>query len=400
MSKAPAKSASPPPGEMKVCCLEALQAHIQELAAVPGGLLPLSPSRLSSYLHNPRARPGDPLLFEWYIDARLVAFRSLLPDHFLDADNKPKRFAWLSGTYVEPAYRRRGISTILLKEAERRWQGRLMYTNYAPAAKALFDNSGHFVRLALRQGRRYYLRSDLRGLLGQRLGFPALLGAADSLLNWSRERKLRAFSPVDPLLCRVEEIEDPLAFFTPGKEKGQAPEAEAVLKKSLFNRDAPTLAWILKYPWLRTLKQEEANPYNYPFSYQAKSFAQRLFRFSPPGEQNNTSPNTNLLWLTVHNKKLSIPYLWYDNPETLPSMARHIVRFMIEEKLSYLTLRQEALLPHMKNLTKSCIATRNMPQQIFVHQSLGDLARRYNTSDKTSSRLPIFDGDGDVVFTG
>ena len=54
------------------------------------------------------------------------------------------RFAWLSGNCVDPEFRRKGFSTRLLQQAEALWDGRLMYTNYAPASKAVYDRTGQF----------------------------------------------------------------------------------------------------------------------------------------------------------------------------------------------------------------------------------------------------------------
>ena len=124
--------------------LEDLKSHQFQAFYSNKEVAPLSPLRLQSYLKNPRADQRDHILFELRHKDRLIAYRTLLPDCFYDHLGNSHRFAWLSGNYVDPEYRRQGYSTRLLQLAEEHWDGRLMYTNYAPVSKAVYDQTGQF----------------------------------------------------------------------------------------------------------------------------------------------------------------------------------------------------------------------------------------------------------------
>ena len=122
--------------DIRVYTLDELESHIQRTYSNPEEMIPLSPLRLNSYLRNPRAEKTDPVLFELWLNERPVAYRTVLPDLLFDLEGNSSRFAWLSGNWVDPEFRRKGLSTKLLQRAEALWDGRLFYTNYAPASKA------------------------------------------------------------------------------------------------------------------------------------------------------------------------------------------------------------------------------------------------------------------------
>ena len=101
--------------------LEDLKSHQFKAFSGDKTVVPFSPLRLTSYLQNPRAEKRDHVLFEMRHKERLIAYRTLLPDCFFDHSGNPHRFAWLSGNYVDPEYRRQGISTRLLQLADFSW---------------------------------------------------------------------------------------------------------------------------------------------------------------------------------------------------------------------------------------------------------------------------------------
>ena len=72
--------------------------------------VPVSKHRALSWLYNPRLLPDDIILYLGFEEKNLVAYRSLLPDRRGDV-----RFGWLSGNWVRPDQRRRGLATRLLK---------------------------------------------------------------------------------------------------------------------------------------------------------------------------------------------------------------------------------------------------------------------------------------------
>jgi GNAT superfamily N-acetyltransferase len=360
--------------DVRVYSLEELEKHIQAIHSNRNQLSPLSPLRLHSYLNNPRACASDPVLFELHAKNQLVAYRTLLPDIFFDTRGDSHPFAWLSGNWVDPEYRRKGLSTLLLREVEARWEGRLMYTNYAPASKAVYDRTGKFPVLLERKGKRFYLRAAAEALLGDRLGAHGLLRFADQAVNLLRETKLQGFEEVDGDLCRMEKVTSP---------DGAARDLiNRMQEGSLFRRDAEVFNWILAYPWLT---EKDRNPLNYHFSYQAERFENILLSFTLPNQ------SSGLLWMLFHNQALSVPYLFAESDLLYPYMARTLIQYMISRNSAYTTIRHTALAEHMAHHKKLFLHTRDMPQLIFAHKSI---------EKKVPRDRDIQDGDGDVVFTG
>ncbi len=361
--------------EARSYTLKQLDAHLSQRYDPSSSLVPVSPLRLASFQHNPRALPDDPVLYEMRQGNDLVAFRTLLPDWYFDGKGRMHRFAWLSGNYVLPAYRRQGISSRLLEQAEAEWKGRLMYTNYAPASKAVYDRSGQFRLLVRREGARYYLRAASADLMKGRTALQPLLPFADRLINRVVERKLARYSPEPFGECITE------CFQGSGPTPGEF--SSFTTKDSLFRRDGQIFSWILRYPWVS--ESEARNP-AYPFSSHSGRFENLLYRFQLPGKD-----EPGWLWLLINDRKLAAPYLILPHGSYLPHMARTLLDTMIRAGCSHATIRneglREALIPHRHWF----LSVRSMPQLIFCHKKLeGSLPRKFSLQD----------GDGDVVFTG
>ena len=360
--------------DIRVYTLDELESHIQSTYSNPEEVTPLSPLRLNSYLSNPRAEKTDPVLFELRLNERLIAYRTVLPDLLFDLQGNSRRFAWLSGNWVDPEFRRKGLSTKLLQRAEALWNGRLIYTNYAPASKAVYDRTGQFPLLVKRDGRRFYLRAAAEDLLGERLGARELLRLGDKTVNQLREHGLQRFKPVDDLECKVERITALNQVLEELIHRVQEP--------SLFRRTPELFNWVLQHPWLT---EENRASLNYHFSYQANRFENILFKFTLP------DLSIGLLWLLIHNRSVSAPYVFSESDQIYPFMAQTLTHKMITSDCAHTTIRN----PH---LTKALMAFKNrflfirpMPQLVFAHRTM---------TDQIPGNMEIQDGDGDVVFTG
>jgi GNAT superfamily N-acetyltransferase len=355
--------------------LEELDSHLKKKHTGHDSPVPFTPLRLSSYLQNPRAEPSDHVLFEMYDGNKLIAYRTLLPDCFYDQKGDRHRFAWLSGNYVVPAYRRKGISTRLLQLAEARWEGHLMYTNYAPQAKAVFDKTGQFQLLLERDGSRFYLRAASSDLLKERVQLGPVLGWGDQVVNAIRETKLSRFDLGEVPGSNISRITAP--------DRQLQELIDASSEGSLFRRDVDIFSWILQHPWV-TNENVESLPYQ--FSYMADRFENILFKIELAGDE-----GYGMLWLILHNRKLSAPYLFASNEKVYPHMARTFMQTMIGMKVAYATIRNPFLERELRSYQKWFLSIRNMPQQVFVHQML---------AGRVPSEFTFQDGDGDVVFTG
>jgi GNAT superfamily N-acetyltransferase len=361
--------------DLKVYSLEELEPYLYILYSKPESLVPVSPLRLKSYLKNPRAEMSDPVLFEIRQHDEVIGYRTLLPDCFYDSKEQPQRFAWLSGNWVRPDMRRQGISTQLLEIAEEKWQGRLMYTNYAPESKALYDSTGRFTLMALREGQRFYMRSATEELLGERMRSGKLLGFTDHLVNELREKRIQKYRFPSGIQCQVTPIDGFLSQL--------AELVKRLQQDALFRRDRAIFEWALEYPWVT---EQACDPVNYHFSYKANRFENILLQFKrADGEFQG------VLWIILHNNVLSVPYFFAGDKALHACMAETIVRTMVENGCTHTTIRNPKLLEHMQAHRKVFLSVRKMPQRIFAHRDLEGLL---------PDKRVIHDGDGDVMFTG
>jgi hypothetical protein len=260
-----------------------------------------------------------------------------------------------------------------------------MYTNYAPESKAVYDRTGKFSIIAQREGKRFYLRSSSRELLGNRLGAENLLQLGDHLINKLRESRLQKFKAVEDGDYRLEKMDftDALTDQTTGSLFKTL--VDPLQKQSLFGRDGGVFNWILNYPWVTAQK---VDPLDYHFTYGAEKFKNMIWRIS---HKNKKEAATGFLWLVLINKQLSVPYAIANQPEIYPLMARTIIHTMVRHNAAYLTIRHPDLLPGLKAFRNWFLTSRKMPQLLFAHEKI---------ASEIPSGLLIHDGDGDVVFTG
>ncbi|MEZ5070841.1 MAG: GNAT family N-acetyltransferase [Bacteroidales bacterium] len=345
------------------------------------GVLPFSPWRLRSYVNNPRAVDTDPVLLECLSGGQRIAFRTLLPDTFGDIRNGRQRFAWLSGNYVVPDFRRHGISTRLLEKAEEAWEGRLMYTNYAPASKALYDKSGRFQLLQKRDGSRFHLRAASSHLLGNRWGpllSKTLLRPLDRAVNVFRDTRLDRLPGMNSALCTLRELHP----------KEMIQKTERSLGTSLFQRDHELFSWILEDSWIRT---EQTGFFDYPFSHSANLFSNRFFELVSADENQSV-----VLWILQRDSHLVVPYAYGNGDRIWSWAAVFLLDHMARNRVDHLTIRNEKLLPHLRSLKSHFWMIRPMAQLLFVHKNLAPLL----PENINQSPGWIQDGDGDLVFTG
>ena len=357
----------------KIFTIEELQDYITSDQYLHSDIVPVTPERVRSYLNNPRAGKQMPVLFTLTENERLVAYRTLLPDYFSDGTNKVP-FAWLSGNFTAPSHRRRGLSTLLFKAAGEAWNGKLMYTNYAPAAKAVFDRSEAFTEFAVRPGKRYYMRSSLATLCRERAGSVRLLKFTDQFVNGLHD--LFSSSNLFPLPpgTSAEEID------TPGE-----PFKKLIAQYnggSLFGRGAAEFEWIRSFPWVTEDASREI-PGKYQFTREVSRFRNTWYRI-------DSDKGTAFLWITIVNEKLSVPYFFCSDRLHVVAARQLVLNAMLSHRCAWITIRHPELGPVLGTRKNPFIHSRKMPQRYFVHRSL-------------EAAIPhdrvIHDGDGDCVFT-
>ncbi|MDA3910328.1 MAG: GNAT family N-acetyltransferase [Bacteroidales bacterium] len=329
---------------------------------------PVSQERIVSYVKNPNALPDDYVLYVLCAENQLIAYRSLLPDNY--GDNPKTHFAWLSGNWVQTAFRGQGYSSRLLREANTDWHEKLMYTNYAPESHALYQKSGLFHKISSRTGSRFYLFPKTRILLKHRVSKPFVwvLPIVDVLISCYANLKILMSSKPASNGCIIESMQQPDDEFYKAFNQRET---------AGFQRSDSELRWILNYPWV----SNDGNNQNYFFSHYAKSMYYRfLWIKSEAGE--------NIGWAILHFRDgiLKTPYYHADNA-VLSCLARYIIDFSKAKKIQQFRCFDA-------NLT----AAINQEKHLFIYQKP---ARQnvFAAWDTNPENPCLSDGDGDYVFT-
>ncbi|MGC9330351.1 MAG: GNAT family N-acetyltransferase [Bacteroidales bacterium] len=327
---------------------------------------PVSYERLESYLHNPHAKPDDKVLYMLLQDGRLIAYRTILPD---DLYGKiPEHFGWCSGNWVHPEHRRKGYSNYLLKQAMQDWNGKLMYTNYAPESHALYQKTGEFTLYSHKEGNGFYLYAKTHELLRHRVAplLMPLLHIADVFV-W--------------IVAALRSL-----LLSPGKnrwsiEEKNSPDSEFLhmfdaRRKVCFERGANDLEWILKYPWVKEKRQKQA----YFFSHRAKRF---YYRFIALKDEGNT---TGFAMLQYRDGYLKVPYFQLDS-DGHTELAIYLVKFCKKHKIKLMTIFDPVLSEAVSMVRHPFLYKKQKSQNVYA-------------AWKPSCRHPLVsDGDGDYVFT-
>ncbi len=342
-------------------------------------VLPISLNRVESYLQNPRANPDDFILYMLFDGYLLIGFYTLLTDT-LCVDNKTERFVWLSGAWVRSEYRRKGISTNLLLELFADWNGRAIYTNYAPNAKAMFDKSGKFSLLTSKKGLKLYFRFHNAELLRQRHRLfnksLIILQLADSFLNFVTI-PFRHFQQLvlATWLTKVKLIREPDESVWHFME---------AYPNSAFNRGRIEYEWILSHPWVRV---ETKDKRLYPFSHTAKEFYYLALQ-----QLTSNGFVESMALLKVRDAAVSIPY-YYSTNNSSRLMYKAMLAYCHQIKAKSLTFYQEPLLASSNSSYGDAIFRKKMWQKYFISSSLK------NSFSSNIDYITVQDGDGDCIFT-
>jgi hypothetical protein len=345
----------------------------EEYRAMP--VLPVSPHRARSWLHNPRMKPEDILLYLLYDGPDLAAYRCILPDRHADV-----RFGWLSGNWVDPGRRRMGLASRLFEEAFRDWGHQLMYTNYAPESKAVYDKTGRFALYREKEGFRYYQRAVSGPLLGQRNAFLRLarpmLRMADGMVNaWQDLRIQVARKKVRPDYLHAEPVRsvDPATIDL--LERNQ--------RLGFGMRDLEAFDWITSYPWV---VEGSSRDDRYFFTWVVARYQNTLLKLGDP-----SGGLSGFLMLTVVGDKMAIPYACTVE-EISPLAASILDHYRSAGKISYLTTYNPEVIRLMEHSRIPLLGRRRMYQRYYATH---ELIRQLPYGEE----MFFQDGDGDVVFT-
>lgn len=302
----------------------------------------------------------------------MVGFRTVLPDA-LFVDGVEIRFAWNSGSWTHPDFRRMGISSKILEVVREHWGDRLAFSNYAPASEELYTQGDLFVPFRKLEGFKFFIESDLEGVISKR--FSNLLG------NLTRpiDRVLNLKKPIvkAPKNLQFEKIDSLDRDFFDSFLNG----------KNGFLRGVDELDWIVKNQWISSKGSFEETQKRYPFTLKVEAAQSGLFWIRKEGGV------IGFLMIFRKENQVTVPYCYLlkRTEETLTDICYFVHNQAVRWKCSTLLLAKPRLAKayQKSNLYKYKVA-RN--QVYFFTKTLLEVVGE-------GANFHIFDGDGDHVFS-
>ncbi|MFP4557373.1 MAG: GNAT family N-acetyltransferase [Bacteroidales bacterium] len=356
--------------------------ELNELVSSPSyaewEVVPISRHRAKSYINNPRSISSDVVMYLAYMGNKLVGYRTILPDEIF-SNNERVRVGWLSGNWVHPQHRREGVSTELFNAAYSDWEGMLLYTNYAPESKAVYDKTSRFSYVNSCLGRRFYLRSCLRILLPPKGHFYKL------------------FLPVWYLADFLFSIFNPLPFITKHLRLGKDVTFEYLSKpddellsafheftsRTLTKRSKEELLWISEYPWLVSSPLGDRIGTKYFFSSAPKRFDQFFVKVYLNGRF------AGFLIGNLNNRMFSVPYVYCSEDDSL-TFSKIILKHAGKLNAAFFTVFNKNISNKLKGVFPFGLLSLSQKRNFYVTTNL------HHHIQKEEKKF--IEGDGDSVF--
>lgn len=335
--------------------------------------VPITPDRAKSYIKNPNARPDDVVLYLGFIENNLLAFRTLFAGK-INTNNLQIHFAWCSGNWVHPEFRRLGFSEQLLKEAYSDWDKKLMFTNYAPNSEKLYLKTGWFQAINKFDGVRGYLFPKTRKLIARantnKISKFAYL-ILDVLISIISSFRVLFFINKQNNNIRFETIS------TPDKQCYEFNNKDNF--KFLFNREEKELNWIFQFPWLSL--SDNFLIQKYPFSSFSKSFNYQTVKIFAENKFEG--------YFLFSVREGHLKTLYFNIQKGFEKeIALFLKQFCAENKIEIITVYNSTLAKQFFEQKFPFLHVKKYGQKIYSSFEIN-----YN------SEYQFQDGDGDVIFT-
>lgn len=340
--------------------------------------IPISPQRAVSYANNKRAEPNSPAILILTNNNNYIAYRCLLADKIFH-QNKEISFFWISGSWVHPDFRRKGLSEFLLTEAIKTTKNKLMFSNYAAESKKLYDKSNKFEQVAKLQGFKFYFRFVNYEVLPQKSKFfgkiKPVLKASDIFLNLITDTRLLFYKKKSVNLAFEE-----TTVYTDEIKKF----VEKHNKINPFRRNTEEFINFTELSWVIQEKPSKNELKKYYFSDKTEQFYYKKFVLR---HENKIKA---FFILKIRNANLSIPYFFTENGYEAKT-TDFIKNFILEHKINTFNVYNEQILKYIEKIKKISIYKKNNIRDFYATKFLSDIL-------KTEKKV-FFEGDGDNAYT-
>lgn len=341
---------------------------------LPKNIVPITPERILSQIHNPDALDADIVLTVALNDQNeIIGYVGALP-----ANAGGEHCAWNSCWWVKPGAAA-DVSMQLLYSFISNWKRKVLFSEMTPHTSKIIEHLGFCSMITYKGFRGYYRFCMTEILTRKKPAFKKISGllriadaVANSVINtWLLFKRLKTHEEVEQVNAR-DLTEEDRAFIA-------LHSVDSITKRSIegFN-------WISKYKWL--VRPQEANPEiasKYYFSYSVKHFESQWLRFKS---------DKNLVGLvnyTIRDKEIKLSYVFCS-----PGSEEYIADYfyiMLKHKrnLSLITTFHPGIVKALN--TKSFIFKTHLPKFSAVSN---EVINAVGTNE-----VSIQMGDGDCVFT-
>lgn len=351
------------PSEIKKVRVCELEKFFQEFLLHTYSVIPISPERINSYVTNPRGKPEDVCLYYFEQDNEIIAFRTIWADLIKNCGTIV-RFGWCSGNWVSPNYRRRKLSTLLLDEAFKDWNGQLMFTNYAPESLKGYIKTGLFPFEVKRTGKRFYFNVNLNELYEKRIN--------------SKPKKLALI--LANFLYQILYAIKRFTYRIDVSKLNVEVQSQDVLRKESsvfgdYGRGKDEFEWIFTHPWLKKGKEFDKS---YPFSWIENDFTYK-FAVLKTGEALTD-------WMLISNRNGAVKILyWQVDVAHRKTFVMWLLHYCFKNRIRTLTVVDKQWGMDFSQFKNPFVFEKEYEMNIY-------------SSFKIEGTC-IFDGDGDYIFT-
>lgn len=336
-------------------------------------IIPITELRAKSYINNPHSNPNDIVLYLGSVQNQLVAFRTLFAG-CIKCENENVRFAWCSGNWVHPDFRRKGFSELLLNEALQDWDRKLMFTNYAPNSEKLYLKSGNFHAVHQFNGFRGYLFPKTRKLIqvaNKNWFTKAFFSSTDIVVSIVTGIKIWFYSEKQNPEFRFETIQYP--------DDDCYKNTQNNTSKYLFTRGEKELKWIFQFPWISEV--EVFNSVKYPFSSYSNAFYYKTVKVFIQNEL------VGFFIFSVREGHLKT--LHFNIPDEIEKeVSTYLKQFCAKHKIEVLTVYKYELAQQLFSQKFPFLHAKKFGQKVYSSFEIKDI-----------ENYLFQDGDGDVIFT-
>jgi len=302
----------------------------------------------------------------------------MVPDDLYVAGKKI-HLAWLSGIWINPDYRNKGLGTQLHKAAFETWNGMLLVTEFTAINKKTILGTQYYDNLLEKQGIKLYFKSPFTSyLLAKSAGkWKVRLGTLlDSIINGINSIKNRTVS--------IPIIKDKWTYI---ESRDFTEEESNFINQyafySSFNRRSNELNWIIKYPWIGNDQNSLQESKRYYFSVYSPQFENKFLKVYHEGILRA------VIFITIRNGVAKIPYIFADD-EDMDIVSRSLMNYFskihISILISYHYDWKRSILKYSK---KRCFYKNTMRTYLGTKDLI-------HLIDKSS--VVIETGDGDNIF--